>query len=995
MNLLNSISVYLFVAVVLTAFLAIYAIANGRSKPACSFAVMCLLISIYVFGYMMELNSRDAASALFWNQIQYLGLPFFPAMLLILSMQYAKKERYLKPGYIVLFLVVPVFVFLIHLTNGYHHLFYSEIVYRSGGPLRVLIFGRGVLYYVQPAFVFFSLFWSVALILGKFRITEKVERKSLLLTLPAAILPCIGMVMIAFNAFSLDLDFAAIMSPVSCLLLMVSVFKFQFLNLKPLVYRRVFESSGNGVIVLRDNMIIDFNEAAAGIFSELGKHALHKNIFCVLGIYEPLLLAVAEKKEEQIEVRRENKSRYYYINVSNIVENRVSSGLLIILTEITRNIEIMKVLEKSEQKNRLLLTQMRQGLLVCKMVNPGGERDFICIDDNPAFEAITGFKKQDILGGSIFKLYPDMRDKLFMRFEDICLTGRSYQVEYRLREKGKYFDIVLYSPQPRQFAMIVSDITERKEMYEVLKEQRTVLTAIAKANGEMLSNRGLMGALAEGLRLVGLSTEADNVSLYVNRYDGEQRRFTASHQIAWSGETGEISLNHAYLQSFFLEETDDFAHCLAAGKPFSNLAASMPESGLKNFFEANQIKSYLVFPLFAEKSLWGFIAFYNCKAAKIWTSSEISVLTLFAGAMSGAVERHSFEKKIEDLSYHDQLTGLYNRRFFEEEMQRLDTRRNYPLTVIIADVNGLKLTNDAFGHFLGDKLLQKASDVFRSGCRADDIIARIGGDEFSILLPKTDSREAQRIIRRIQNTIAEDSTENIILSVSFGHSTKYEPEESMIDVIKKAEDHMYNNKLTEGIKIRSRTLEIIKKKLYGKNEREQRHSERVRKLCGEIGKAMQMNPLQLKELKTAGMLHDIGKVAVEDRILNKEAELDQNETLKIRRHAEIGYHILSSVGELAQIAHFVLAHQERWDGTGYPKQLKGDDIPIQSRIIAIADAFDAMTSPSPFREPKSEAEAVRELEKNAGYQFDPAIVEIFLQQVLNRPISEDSGERNQ
>lgn len=989
LNLLTLISIYLFITVILTVFFAVYALVNGRSKPAVTFSLMCLFIAVYVFGYVMELNSQSLGEMQFWNQIQYIGIPFFPALLLILSLQYAKKRRYLKPALIVLMFAVAAFNFIAHFTNSYHHLFYTEYVYQVTGPFPVMSLIKGPLYIVQAAFSLFCMAASAFLFIRPLRFSEREERNSLILALSAAILPCIGALMIAWNTLSLGLDYGAFISPISCLLLLISIFKFQFLNLKPLVYRRVFEGSSNGIIVLKDYMIADFNRAAAGIFPELKKSSLYKNIFSHLGIYEPLVSAIAERKEEQIEVRLGDKSRYYYITVSDIVKNRGSSGLLIFLTDITRNIEIMKAVEKSEQKNRLLLTQMRQGLLVCEMTYTGGERDFICIDENPTFESITGFKRQEILGNSIFKLYPDMRDKLFTRFEDVCLTGRSQQAEYLLPEKGNYFDIVLYSPQPRQFAMIVSDITERKEMYEMMKDQRAVLTAIAKASGEMLSNRGLMSALAEGMKLVGLSTDADKVSLYINRYDKEQLKFIASHEIEWDGKSGEANLNPAALQSFSLEELDDFTRSLAAGRPFTNLVVSLPKSGFKEFFETNRIKSYLIFPLFSEKNLWGFIAFYNCKAAKVWKNSEISVLSLFADAMSGAVERHSFEKKIEVLSYHDQLTGLYNRRFFEEETERLDTKRNLPLTVIIADVNGLKLTNDAFGHFLGDKLLKKAADVFCTECRADDIIARIGGDEFSILLPKTDSREALRIIRRIQSAILEDTTENIILSISFGYSTKYEPEEAMIEVIKKAEDHMYNNKLSESLKIRSRTLEIIKKKLYGKNEREQKHSERVGKLCREIGKAMSMNPIQLKELETAGMLHDIGKIAVEDRILNKEEELDQSEMLKIRRHAEIGYHILSSVGELAQVAHYVLAHQERWDGTGYPKQLKGHGIPVQSRIIAIADAYDAMTTPSPFRKPISEEEAAQELKNNAGRQFDPEIVKVFLEKVLHLPGTEE------
>ena len=204
--------------------------------------------------------------------------------------------------------------------------------------------------------------------------------------------------------------------------------------------------------------------------------------------------------------------------------------------------------------------------------------------------------------------------------------------------------------------------------------------------------------------------------------------------------------------------------------------------------------------------------------------------------------RKKAEEEVLYLSYYDQLTGLYNRRFYEEELKRINTIRNLPITLVLADVNGLKLTNDAFGHSLGDNLLKKIAQVFKKECRTEDIVARIGGDEFVFLLPKTDGTEAQKIIERINNSISEKQRENIICSVSFGWATKHYLKEDIRKIFMRAEDYMYRNKLAESTSMRNETIKLITKTLYQKNRREQLHCERVSKLCELIGNAMRLTP---------------------------------------------------------------------------------------------------------------------------------------------------------
>jgi PAS domain S-box/diguanylate cyclase (GGDEF) domain len=347
-------------------------------------------------------------------------------------------------------------------------------------------------------------------------------------------------------------------------------------------------------------------------------------------------------------------------------------------------------------------------------------------------------------------------------------------------------------------------------------------------------------------------------------------------------------------------------------------------------------------------------------------------------------KRKKAEEEVIYLSYHDKLTGLYNRRFYEEEVKRLDTKRNLPISIIIGDVNGLKLVNDAFGHAKGDELLQKAAKAIQSACRADDIVARWGGDEFVILLPKTKSEEVEGIIKRIKQQYSNQQVNALSISISFGWDTKKKIDEDILKVLKSAEDYMYKHKIIENESIRGNTISTIIKTLHEKNPREEQHSKRVSDICQSIGKAMGFSEIERCKLKIVGLLHDIGKIAIEEGILNKPGKLTDQEWNEIKRHPEIGYRILTTSFDMLELANCILAHHEKWDGEGYPNRLKGEAIPRIARIIALADSYDAMTSKRPYGKALSEEEAVMEIQKNAGIQFDPKIAKIFVEKVLDK-----------
>lgn len=342
------------------------------------------------------------------------------------------------------------------------------------------------------------------------------------------------------------------------------------------------------------------------------------------------------------------------------------------------------------------------------------------------------------------------------------------------------------------------------------------------------------------------------------------------------------------------------------------------------------------------------------------------------------------ENEVRYLSYHDQLTGLYNRRFYEQELQRLDTDRNYPLALVLADVNGLKLTNDAFGHAEGDRLLQKLAGIMKKECRSDDILARIGGDEFVVILPRTSSKEAEKFVARMTETIAYEKPEKVMLSLAVGFAVKEDSSEKMEDIFRMAEDEMYRQKLFDNSRVKARTLVLILNTLYENNAQQMNHSRRVGDLCASCAEALDMSPDIIRQVKTAGILHDIGKVGVNAQILKKPDELNEAEWHEVMKYPEIGFRILSSVQELSEVAGFVLQHQEKWDGSGYPYSLRGEEISPPARIISIAAAYDVMTEDRPYAVKFDPDRAVEEIKKAAGHQFDPQIARVFIEKVLRK-----------
>jgi diguanylate cyclase (GGDEF)-like protein/PAS domain S-box-containing protein len=592
---------------------------------------------------------------------------------------------------------------------------------------------------------------------------------------------------------------------------------------------------------------------------------------------------------------------------------------------------------ESEEKYKSLVNEMKQGLAIYEVVpdEKGQYIDYKFIYANKGHEEMTGLKNEELAGRLVSDIFPSIESNIIDKFAHVVRTGEAYSYENNLAETGKDYAVIAYRPKHGQLAVIATDITEKKRAEDGLRASE-------------YNFRNIFEASSDGILIVSNNEIVDcNLALV-------------------------DLLGH------------DSKAVILGKNPIELSPVKQPDG------ELSEEKMLKIYKNVAQNGNCKYEWWYKKIDGKIlpveivMTNILLNGRIVFHSLWRDITKRKQMENEMEYLSYHDQLTGLYNRRFFEEELLRLDVKRNLPLTIIMGDVNGLKLVNDSFGHTVGDELLKKVAEVMTAGFRSDDVIARLGGDEFVILLPKTNKQEAKEIVRRIKEKALNEKVESVEISISFGYETKILNTEKIEDILKKADDNMYEEKLLESQSMRWKTINAIVTTLNGKDKFEEQNYHKVSNLCKSLGVAAGLPKEDIDELKTISLLRDIGKISIDERIFSKPGKLTEEEWEEVKRHPEIGYRILCTVTSMAQIAEYVLAHHERWDGTGYPKGLKAEEIPLKSRILTIADSYNAMLSERSFRKPLKEEVAIEELKTNAGTQFDPKLVKIFIEEVLNK-----------
>ncbi len=597
--------------------------------------------------------------------------------------------------------------------------------------------------------------------------------------------------------------------------------------------------------------------------------------------------------------------------------------------DITERKRTEEELREREQKYRSLFENMRDAILLA-------DTDREIFDCNPAFESLFEYSLSEIKGQKTSCVYEDENEfqKLGNALREQCNESSFLMTVNYKKKHGEVFpgETAAFSLKDRTgklvgYVGVIRDISSRNQAEEALRKREDHLQAILQATPDPLVVYDRVGQ-----------------PQYINP--------SFSKVFGWS-----------------------FEELQGKRIPF------VPENQKElTFSKIREIYHTGVPVTFDTKRLTKDNRLLDIRVSAAIIRSSLEEHYGLVVILTDITERKQLEEKLKGMSIFDSLTGLYNRNFFEEEMKRLSDGRHNPLGIIVCDLDGLKFINDTLGHQSGDQMLITIGDILRQNFRSSDIIARIGGDEFAALLTETDPDVIEQMLQRLRQAVEDYNSADpeLPLSLSMGHAVSEGGAPDMQVLFREADNRMYREKIQREGSARSSILQALTGSMQARDFNTQGHCDRLQELAISLARSLDLSQDFVNDLFLLARFHDLGKVGVPDHILFKPGALTEEQWRQMRQHCEIGHRIASSVPDLEPIADLILKHHERWDGRGYPLGLSGTDIPLSCRILAIIDAYDAMTSDRPYRKALTSQEAIAELKRCAGTQFDPELVERFL-----------------
>ncbi len=588
-----------------------------------------------------------------------------------------------------------------------------------------------------------------------------------------------------------------------------------------------------------------------------------------------------------------------------------------------QSINFKELIKENEGKYKSLLETNSIGII---LIDSRG----IITECNDAILDFSGYSREELIG-KYFTRRVNISTKDIPKYLEIfraILDGKevsSFEITQHRENGDVLFGEVYFGPLKDKddriigFKVIIKDITEQKKLESKFKESKEKFNTLFKSSME------------------GIIFHDHGKILEVNN----------AFSVLF-GCSSSYAVGRNLLEFIAPEYKESMMDKIKSGYDLSYEIAGIRSTGSKIFLEVR-----------------GRPVIYNGLEARMEILNSIN-------------ERKKAERRIRYLSFHDKLTELYNRTYFEKVMINIYKDRDFPLNFIICDLNGLKLVNDAFGYNEGDRLLKRVAKILKYCSREEDIIARWGEDEFFILLPRSTEKDVEEVLNKIKKICSKTKDQKIPLNISIGISTRENQGQNLRDVIKEAENNMYKNKLLKRKSIYNSIILSLERILWEKNRETKEHAERLKSLALQLGNAINLPQNKLDELELLSTLHDIGKVGIPDKILMKKGRLTAREWKVIKRHPEIGYKIAESTPQIASIADDILSHHEWWDGSGYPQGLRGSEIPINACIASIVDAYDVMTFGRHYKPAISEEEAKEELIRCSGAQFNPKLVEKFI-----------------
>ncbi len=525
--------------------------------------------------------------------------------------------------------------------------------------------------------------------------------------------------------------------------------------------------------------------------------------------------------------------------------------------------------------------------------------------------------------------------------------------------------------------MVFSDVNDRKYAEESLKYQfrfEKMLADISSVFATQSSDQ-LEQSINYALEQVGKFFQVERSYVFQFSDDGKQ----VSNTYEWCAEGAETLMDT--LQNIPIEAFPWWAQQIINKKNviIPDVDSLPPEAeAVKKLLKSQAVRSLLSIPMINNGIVFGFLGIDALKEKNNWTENQVMLLTVVTELTSNTYSKNMIEEKVHYNSLHDSLTGLYNRFFLENEMERLDTERQLPIGIMMFDLNGFKMVNDTFGHDVGDEMLKQTAEIFRNSFRREDLIARWGGDEFVIFLPQITEEDVKAICQRIDEKCKKYVVKDIPISMAMGYAIKDTANKDLAEMLKEAEENMYKHKSAESQRAKSTVLNVRLNKLESKIFETEAHYSIMQNVAHRIGKKKGLSQSELEKLNKLISMHDIGKIKIPEEILTKKGPLTAKEWKIVKKHPETGYMIARATEEFAQVAEDILSHREHWDGSGYPQGLKGNEIPLLARITAIADAYEVMSAGRAYKKALPKRDVITELKRCAGSQFDPELIEIFL-----------------
>jgi diguanylate cyclase (GGDEF)-like protein/putative nucleotidyltransferase with HDIG domain len=408
-------------------------------------------------------------------------------------------------------------------------------------------------------------------------------------------------------------------------------------------------------------------------------------------------------------------------------------------------------------------------------------------------------------------------------------------------------------------------------------------------------------------------------------------------------------------------------------------------------------------PIRSRGKLIGILALGRKEAGTLINPEDLDLVITMASQASVIIENAQLYASATERANLDELTGLFNHRHFHERLDHeiaRDSRSGTIFSLVMIDIDRFKDYNDTYGHLAGDQILGRIGKYIQSSVRSMDVAFRYGGEEFAVILPETGLGEAFMVAERIRKTIGKTSYRTQSVTASLGVATwpidgvtreeiiactdasLYRAKQTGRNLTCLSSDIVKPERLPTGVELEANTIYALAATVDAKDHHTYGHSKKVSDYAVSLAETLNLPEDRIAVIRAAGLLHDLGKIGIHDSILRKESSLTDQEWEEIRDHPRIGVEILKHVADLANCLPSVMHHHERYDGNGYPFGLKGNSIPIEARILSIADTYDAITSPRTYREQLTSEAAINELKRCAGTQFDPELVDTFCKVVV-------------